>query len=119
MLVPDRESDAYAQYLHWLHFAEGTLMPHVVSVYLLNLVGARTHPMWNAMLEGLARDLAYADVLGRQPYLAADQFTACDIVMGSALQAPSQFKAELPAFPHVAESAATCTAAGISEGPAL
>jgi glutathione S-transferase len=103
-LVPDRASDAYVQYLHWMHFGEGTLMPHVVSLYLLNLVGARSHPMWKAMLESLARDLAYAeDVLSRQPYLAGEQFTACDIVMGSALQAPSQFQAELPAHPRVAE----------------
>src|SRR6516164_2739900 len=34
-LVPERSSADHAQYLYWLHFAEGTLMPHFIGLYLM------------------------------------------------------------------------------------
>jgi glutathione S-transferase len=107
-LVPEVLSPAYAAYLFWFHFAEGTMMPHFVSLYRAVLSPTqqfqtlKTDPNASAMLESLGSDVAYAEsVLSTQPFLAGDQFTACDIMMCLALQSPKKFKELLPSQPGI------------------
>ena len=107
-LVPKPGSSAYAPYLFWFHFAEGSFMPHFVSLYAMELAGGKdraaleANPIGKTMLESLGKDVAYADsVLAQQSYLAGDQFTACDIMMCLPFRSVRQFKDRLPAHPHV------------------
>src|SRR5262245_15794451 len=57
-LVPERTSAAYTEYLQWFHFAEGSLSPHHLTLWVMNLAGAKGCPMWNTMMESLAKDVA-------------------------------------------------------------
>ena len=71
---------AYADYLFWFHFANGSLMP---SAMLDMVVGAMDQPnnRLNALRSRL--DRAYAQVearLGEAPFLAGEGFTAADIL---------------------------------------
>jgi glutathione S-transferase len=101
-LVPEPSSPQYPDYLFWLHFAEGSLSPHHLTLWVMDRAGARGSPMWEMMLASLAKDIAYADsVLARQNYLAGHDFTACDIMMCLALTAPKQFAESLPPHPNV------------------
>jgi glutathione S-transferase len=101
-LVPAPASPQYANYLFWLHFAEGSLSPHHLALWAMDLAGAKGSSMWEMMMASLARDVTYADaVLSERAFLAGDDFTACDIMMCLALTAPKQFASSLPAHPHV------------------
>lgn len=101
-LVPPSASPDYAQYLFWLHFAEGTLMSHFIGVYLLDAAGAKAHNLRQSVLANFAKDMAFAeDALAKEPYLAGKHFTGADIVMGYGLTAARHFKEGLPAFPHI------------------
>jgi glutathione S-transferase len=106
-LVPEVRSPEFAQYLFWLHFAEGTLMAHFIAVYLLDAAGVKNHAMRQAMVANFAKDIGYAEkALAKQPYLAGQEFTGADIVMGYGLTAARHFKESLPAFPHTEAYAA-------------
>jgi glutathione S-transferase len=101
-LVPDVNSPDYAQYLFWLHFAEGTLMAHFIGVYFLDAAGVKDHAMRHGMVANFAKDLGFAeDVLAKQPFLAGKHFTGADIVMGYGLTAARHFKESLPPYPHI------------------
>ena len=73
----------YAEYLFWLHFANGTLQPLVLRLWSLERVDPTgEHPVlqatrarFDAMLELLERRLVEA------PYLAGDELTAADIML--------------------------------------
>src|SRR5687767_14604119 len=81
-LVPARGTSEHVSYLHWLHFAEGTIMLHLVSRLYLSRVGeggaallARVEGMIGAEL-----DLVEAE-LGRSAHLAGAEFSAADVQM--------------------------------------
>jgi glutathione S-transferase len=106
-LVPDVNSPDYAQYLFWLHFAEGTLMAHFIGVYLLDAAGVKDHAMRQGIVANFAKDLGFAeDVLAKQPFLAGKHFTGADIVMSYGLTAARHFRDSLPPYPHIESYAA-------------
>lgn len=101
-LVPDPSQDTYLDYLQWFHFAEGSLSPHHLALWVLDRAGQTTGETWDNMMESLAKDMAYANAtLAARPYIAGDTFTAADIMISLPLLAPKQFAASLPAHPHV------------------
>jgi glutathione S-transferase len=94
----------FADYLFWFHFANGTMMPSQMTVFVASLAGA---PSDNVVLESLkARaDLAFALVekrLGEAPYLAGTEFTAADIIMGFSLMTMRAFAPrDLGPYPNI------------------
>ena len=72
----------YADYLFWLHFANGSLMPAA----MVDLIAQMIDPKGENPLLGLLRDRlnrAYGQIearLGETLYLASDAFTAADIM---------------------------------------
>ena len=81
-LVPPRGTPEHIRYLHWMHFAEGTIMLHLVARLYLSRVGepakalqARVESMIGAEL-----DVAEAE-LARSPCLAGNELTAADVQM--------------------------------------
>lgn len=72
----------HVRYLYWMHFAEGTLMLHLVSRLYLTRVGEAAKAM-QARVEvmiGNELDLVEAE-LGKSPHLAGAEFTAADVQM--------------------------------------
>jgi len=80
-LVPPRGSDDYVRYLQWMHFAEGTLMLHLVARLYLVRVGEPAQVVRDRVdgMVGAELDLVDAE-LGRGAHLAGD-FSAADVQM--------------------------------------
>ena len=80
-LKPD--DPAYARYLYWLHFAEGSLM----SLMLIELVLSRVPEAAASPVTGRVRDrmkqmLSYVDAeIADGPWFAGAEFTAADVMM--------------------------------------
>jgi glutathione S-transferase len=73
----------YSRYLHWLHFAEGSLMSLMLIALVLSRVPeASGSPVKARVLERMKQMLAYVDAeLGDGPYFAGAELTAADIMM--------------------------------------
>ncbi|CAA0104510.1 Glutathione S-transferase GST-4.5 [BD1-7 clade bacterium] len=85
-LRPDSESDAYATYLQWMHFAEGSAMlPVLLDMFTADLNLNDAPVLYYAKKE---RDLDFAYIdkhLQRYEFFAGSQFTAADIMMMTVL----------------------------------
>ncbi len=83
-LAPRVESSEFPNYVQWLHMAEGTLMPHLLSMFLMQrgAEGGAPNPLASRFEQRLDQDFAYMDShLGANPYFAGQSFTAADINM--------------------------------------
>jgi glutathione S-transferase len=88
-LRPAEDSPAFAPYLEFIHFAEGTAMAKILADRLIEAAKAAGAPQAMPTLPGLAgsrtgaqRVLHYAENrLAKAPYFAGDAFTAADIMM--------------------------------------
>jgi glutathione S-transferase len=122
-LRPDEGSPAFAPYLEFLHFAEGTAMAKILADRMMEAAakaGAPAAPKLPGLAgsrSGAQRVLHFADnTLSRRRYFAGDTFTAADIMMHFPLKlgAPAAAgqttsladvqrsdHAYLDAFPHV------------------
>jgi len=86
-LAPPRGTDEHVRYLHWMHFAEGTLMLHLLARLYLTRVGEPAKAL-QARVEGMIGaelDLVEAE-LARSAYLAGSEFSAADIQMAFPLE---------------------------------
>jgi glutathione S-transferase len=103
-LAVSADKPNFADYLFWFHFANGTMMPSQMTGFIASLAGS---PGDHVILESLkARaDLVFALVekrLGETPYLAGNEFTAADIIMGFQLMTMRAFvPRDLGAFPNL------------------
>ena len=81
-LMPQRGTADHVRYLQWMHFAEGTLMLHLVARMYLGRVTEGPHPVRSRVETLVADELDYVErELARSDYLAGAQFTAADIQM--------------------------------------
>lgn len=80
--APDR-----AEYLYWLHFAEGSAMLPLLLKLYVGLLGEAGAPLMAARIEPeIDSHLAHANAaLGEGNYFVDDRFTAADIQMGFVL----------------------------------
>jgi glutathione S-transferase len=94
----------FADYLFWFHFANGTMMPSQMIVFVASLAGAPSDSVVLESLKGRA-DLAFDLVekrLGEAPYLAGNEFTAADIIMGFSLMTMRAFlPRDLGPYPNI------------------
>jgi glutathione S-transferase len=74
---------AYARYLYWLHFAEGSLMSLLLIVLVLSRVKeAAASPVTARMRERMKQMLSFVDAeFGGGPWFAGEAFTAADVMM--------------------------------------
>jgi glutathione S-transferase len=80
---------ARADYLYWLHFAEGSAMlPLLLKIYF-NLIGDAAAPLIATRAEPeIDNHLSFADqALGANDYFVAGRFTAADIQMAFVIEA--------------------------------
>ena len=74
---------AYARYIYWLHFAEGSLMSLLLIVLVLSRVKeAGASPVFARMRERMNQMLAFVDrEIAAGPWFAGAEFTAADVMM--------------------------------------
>jgi glutathione S-transferase len=105
-LVIGPDDPAYAEYLFWFHFANGSLVPAMMVDYV-------TAGSGNAALQGTGpsrseRALAMCEArLGEAPYFAGEAFSAADIMMCLPW---SYSRQDLTNFPNVREYVARIAA---------
>lgn len=86
-LAPARGTPEHVRYLHWMHFAEGTLMLHMLARLYLSRVGEPAKTLQNRV-EGMIcaeLDLVEAE-LGFSAHLAGPEFSAADVQMTFGLE---------------------------------
>jgi glutathione S-transferase len=89
------EAPNYADYLFWLHFANGSMMPSQMRVMFLNMAGGNEDdPRARFMRERAETPWRMVEErLGEVPYFAGQDFTAADIIMGFILTTMRAFVA--------------------------
>ena len=82
-LAPGPDDPAFAPYLYWFHFANGTLQPNMGRNMVLRRVNLPAdNPVLQAMQGRLDRALAQVEArLGEAEHLAGAGLTAADIMM--------------------------------------
>jgi glutathione S-transferase len=103
-LVLKPGDSAYADYLFWFHFANGSMMPSRMFELLIKIVGEKAPA---GLLDPFRdrSDRAFSVLerrLGESPYLAGTQFTAADIMILFPLTTMRAFAPrELSPYPHI------------------
>ena len=101
-VAPDAPN--YPDYLYWLHYVNGTLQPSGSLTMILNRAGVpEDGPFLQAMVQRRKRAVqAVENRLSRTAYLAGEEFTAADIVMGFTLTTMRYFSPlDLSEFPAI------------------
>jgi glutathione S-transferase len=100
-VAPD--SPDYADYLHWFHFSNGSMMPSGMIDMVVTMLAVADSPI-TASLRGRL-DTAYDMVearLGEAAYFAGSGFTAADIIMLFPLTTMRMFAArDLAPYPNI------------------
>jgi len=98
------DDPAFADYLFWFHFANGSLMPSSMLDLVVRMMGNVQAPGSLAALRERS-DRAFAMIeerLGAVPWFAGAEFTAADIIMLFPLSTMRQFiPRDLTPFPHI------------------
>ena len=93
-LVLGPNDPAFAQFLYWLHFANGTLQPGMGRMMILGRLDlAKDNAILRAMKGRLDRAYDLLDArLGEVEYLAGSAFTTADIMIGFSLTTMRYFQ---------------------------
>jgi len=93
---------AFADYLFWFHFANGSVMPSSMVDLAARMLGAGPTGPLAALRERSDRAFAMIESrLGEVPYFAGAEFTAADIIMLFPLSTMREFAPrDLTPFPH-------------------
>jgi glutathione S-transferase len=91
-LQPDPASDAYEDYVQWLHYAEGSAMlPLMLQLYVGRL-GEAGAPLQPRIDSEIANHLGYVDGrLEGRPFLMGDDLTGADIQMSFVAEVARMF----------------------------
>lgn len=103
-LALTKDDPAFADYLFWYHFANGTMLPSGSTAMYMSILGvAPDTPIGTALMArtNRAHDIVEAR-LGEATYFAGDQFTAADIIMVFGLTTMRVFAPrDLTPFPNI------------------
>ena len=89
-LGPPANRDSVLRYRHFLHYAEGSMMPPLVGLLIVNRLGLLGRPARKPILKMLGHHLDWLESeLGGRDWFAGDEFTAADIMMSFPLEAAS------------------------------
>lgn len=79
-LAPAPFDPAYDDYIHWMHYAEGSGMPALIIRINVARVGEAAAPVLPRLDEEIALQLSYLDgALEGRPYILGGEFSAADI----------------------------------------
>ncbi len=90
-LGPPPKREAVLRYRHFLHYAEGSMMPPLLAILVVNRLGLLGRPARAPLQKMLAVHLDWleTELVGRA-WFAGDEFTAADIMMSFPLEASRQ-----------------------------
>jgi len=87
-LGPSANRDSVLRYRHFLHYAEGSMMPPLFGLLICNRMGLLGRRPKQAILKMFGRHLDWLESeLGTRDWFAGDEFTAADIMMSFPLEA--------------------------------
>ncbi|HWT12802.1 MAG TPA: glutathione S-transferase [Allosphingosinicella sp.] len=94
-LGPPGNRDAVLRYRQFLHYAEGSLMPPLLALLVVNRLGLLGRPARGPILRMLGQHLDWLEgELAGRAWFAGDEFTAADVMMSFPLEA-ARARAEL------------------------
>ena len=87
-LGPPGKRDAVLRYRQFLHYAEGSMMPPLLALLVVNRLGMLGKPAKGTLQKMLGTHLDWLETeLGSRDWFAGDEFTAADIMMSFPLEA--------------------------------
>ena len=87
-LGPPPNREAVLRYRHFLHYAEGSLMPPLLALLVVNRLGLLGRPAREPMMRMIGRHLDWLETeLNGRSWFAGDEFTAADVMMSFPLEA--------------------------------
>jgi glutathione S-transferase len=90
-LGPPANREAILRYRHFLHYAEGSMMPPLLALLVVNRLGLLGKPAKKPLLAMFARHLDWLESeLAGRPWFAGEAFSAADIMMSFPLEAARQ-----------------------------
>ena len=104
-LIIQPDEPGFAEFVFWLHFANGSFVANEMLSLIANALGVATDHPGRAFIE--ARSLRALDMvearLGQVPYFAGDALTLADIMMVFPLTTMRLFiPRDLGGYPHIA-----------------
>jgi glutathione S-transferase len=97
-LAPAQDSAEYDDYVHWLHYAEGSAMPPLLLNLYVGRLGEAGAPIMPRISSEVKNHLGYiSGALGGRDYLVGNSFSAADIQMSFVLEA-ARFTGALETF---------------------
>jgi glutathione S-transferase len=105
-LAPPPAAPARAQYLQWLHFGEATCLPPLSDLVQHSFLRPEAERIPAMVPDARARVVQWMDVLDRalatRPYVAGEEFTAADVMIGYAVALAKLLQLVGPDHPKVA-----------------
>lgn len=87
-LGPPANRDAVLRYRQFLHYAEGSMMPPLLALLVVNKLGLLGRPAKAPMQKMLDHHLDWLEAeLATREWFAGDEFTAADVMMSFPLEA--------------------------------
>jgi glutathione S-transferase len=100
-LAPAIQTPLHAQYVQWLHFAEGTAAYPLITLYLLNADNNQDCFLGGFAREQMAEMLTFVNnELANKDYLLGEQFTGADILNSFVFEKISETRG-LKHFPNI------------------
>ncbi len=86
--APDIGSRDYLDYLHWMHFAEGSAMVPLLLKLYVGRLGAAGEPLWARIESELHNHFGYMSAaLGERDWFVGNRFSAADIQLSFPVEA--------------------------------
>src|SRR5204863_639616 len=103
-LGPPPNRDAVLRYRQYLHYAEGSMMPPLLAILVVNRLGLLGRPAKKPLLAMFRQHLDFLEgELGSHPWFAGEEFTAADVMMSFPLEAARQRAGLGPAHPNLTD----------------
>lgn len=103
-LGPPANRDSVLRYRHFLHYAEGSMMPPLLALLVVNRLGLLGKPAKAPILKMLGGHLDWLESeLAARDWFAGDEFTAADIMMSFPLEAARSRAGLGPERPHLTD----------------
>jgi glutathione S-transferase len=101
-LGPPANRDAILLYRQFLHYAEGSMMPPLLALLVVNRLGLLGKPAKKPLLAMFRQHLDWLEAeLGTRAWFAGDEFTAADVMMSFPLEAARQRAGLGPSHPNL------------------
>lgn len=101
-LGPPANRDSVLRYRQFLHYAEGSMMPPLLALLVVNRLGLLGRPARKPLLKMFAQHLAWLEAeLLERAWFAGDELTAADIMMSFPLEAARARAGLGPEYPNL------------------